>query len=153
MAWVRADTQGGYPGREEKRGLLVTMSEEADDSSAKTLLFTDIGVGGHEFEILSVYVEIATTATVGDRTIVVELLDAADDVVMAVEFGAVQAASGSAAWQASPNFAEVAGTYVHREPLPAGFFMTGTHKLKVYDKAAVDAAADDMKVHVTGRVR
>lgn len=103
-----------------------------------------------EWQILSVYVSLVTTATVGDRQLAVEVLSAEDVILAEVRAGVVQAASITRKYQFAPgvaqdiafrdsNYASVA--------LPPLILSAG-QKLRVRDKAAVAAAADDMDVHV-----
>jgi hypothetical protein len=104
---------------------------------------------GTEYQVLSVYVTLATTATVGNRQMVVRALDSSDNVIAEYVAGALQAASltyrylfGTVVDMTAVRDSTYLGVAMGAIALSAG------QKLRVYDKAEVDAAADDMVVRV-----
>ena len=129
----------------------ISLSEVALNDSNKDLVFdTNIGVGSY-LEITQIRIELTTTATMGNRLIVVELYTAAAadliyDVILAQSS---LAASLSRTWQLSVD-ADTAITTPQFVRLPANFNLHATQVLRIRDTAAVDAAADDMIVHING---
>lgn len=126
--------------------------EESSDDSDKTITVTT----GYEWEILSVWVELITTATAGNRQVVVELQDSASDVIGQFRAGAVQAASLTRYYQFGPGLAGLTSfldTDFLSTPLPVGLALPAGYKVRVYDKAAVAAAADDMIIQMIVRQR
>jgi len=100
----------------------------------------------------SVHVRLSTTATVGNRQIVLEVLTAAADVIFAVYAGVVQAASlvrrytmhvGSGHDAA---FMPAAAEGVAHIPIPNNLTIPAGGSLRIRDSAAIAAAADDMEV-------
>lgn len=103
-----------------------------------------------EYQILSVYVSLVTTATVGNRQMAVQALDASNNVLLGARAGVVQAASLTRAYSFAPGLPQDTAfrdTDYLGVSLPAIFLAPG-QKLRVYDKAAIAAAADDMTVRV-----
>ena len=99
---------------------------------------------------VSIHVELISTATVGNRQMALEFQDAANDVIAEVRAGAVQAASLTRKYLLSVTAVDLVAfrdtdwlsTPLPHVMLPAGF------QVRVFDKAAVDAAADDMVVQM-----
>lgn len=105
-----------------------------------------------EYQILSVYVSLATTATVGNRQMAVQALDSSDNILIGVRARVTQAASLTYTYNFAPGLSNDAATY-DTNPIYVGvampmIFLTAGQKLRVWDKAAVAAAADDMVVRV-----
>lgn len=130
----------------------IALSEVVVDDSNKELVFgTDVGVGKY-MEVQSIRIEFTATVTVGTRLLVVELLSAADDVLRQVILDANSlTASQSRTWELAPlnDPAVTAPQYVRMAPLA----IHAGQKLRIRDSAAIDAAADDMVVHVHGIAR
>jgi hypothetical protein len=102
-----------------------------------------------EYQVMSVYVSLVTTADVGNRQMVVQALDSSDNVIAGVRAGIVQAASLTRVYM----FGGVADMTAFRDTDYLGVAMAplclaAGQKLRVYDKAAIAAAADDMVVRV-----
>ena len=104
-----------------------------------------------EWQVLWIWVELATTATVGARQLVVQLQDSASDVIGEVRVGATQAASLTYYYQIGPGIADhtalrdtdyLMTPHMPTIVLPAGYIV------RVYDNNAVDAAADDMVIQM-----
>jgi hypothetical protein len=123
----------------------LSAEETADDSDKTFTVPTD-----YEWEVQAVLVEMTTTSTAGDRQLVVEFQDGSSDVVGQVRAGAVQAASLTRYYQFGQGLADLTAfrdtdylmTPLPKVVLPAGF------QVRILDKAAVDAAADDMIVQL-----
>ena len=122
------------------------QAEETADDSDKTFTVP----ASTEWMIQSIWVELTTTADVGDRQIEVCLTDDSDDVIGAIQASIVQAASLTYNYLFSLTGEELYalrdGTYLQTALsaiiLPAGF------KIRVWDNNAVAVAADDMVVQM-----
>ena len=98
-----------------------------------------------------IWVELTTTATAGDRQIVVQLQDAANDVIGEWRAGAVQAASLTRNYIFAPANADLTAfrdTDWIMTPFPPTIILPAGFQVRVYDNNAVDAAADDMVVQL-----
>jgi hypothetical protein len=130
--------------------MVDAASDEALNDSDKTII--DGVDTGRIFTVVMLRVELTTTATVGDRNVVVRVLDASDDVLFQFESGATQAASltRNYNWGAGlPQSGSFAGSTNMYCALPTGGIpLQAGEKLQVLDANAVDAAADDMQTHV-----
>lgn len=129
-----------YPGE------IKTLIDEALDDSDKEFTVP----AGKIWEILSVYVKLISTATVGNRRIVILLRDAANKVLSGCAAGATQAASLTYEYffgATLPAQAAVVNNML-LAPLPFGLQLTAGKKVRVYDVAAIAAAADDMTVNM-----
>lgn len=116
-----------------------------DDSDA-----TFVVPASTEYEILSIYVTLASTATAGNRLMSVQVLDASDNIIASLVAAVAQAASLTYRYLFGVGLADAVAvrdsTYV-TVSLPLLFLAAG-QKLRVFDKAAIAAAADDMTVRV-----
>lgn len=126
------------------RGILNWYKNETADSSNKTILTVPLG---HTYEIVSLLAKLVSSAVVGNRTLQVEILDYAPATIAKFDVGATQAASLTYTYQYGHGMqldatapALSMGLPILR--LPAGY------SIKVYDSAAVDAAADDLSIYV-----
>ncbi|MFQ5798844.1 MAG: hypothetical protein ACE5H0_09150 [Bacteroidota bacterium] len=119
--------------------------ETANDSDKTFTVDSD-----EEWRVKSIYVELVTTATTGDRQLVVEYQDAAADVIAEVRAGAVQAPSLTRKYLFAVGAIDLTSfrdTDFLMTPLPE-IMMTEGFKIRIYDIKAKDAAADDMEVHM-----
>ena len=95
-----------------------------------------------------VYVTLVSTATVGNRLITLEVIDESSNVIISISAGTTQAASLTRKYGfLQGQYREV--SFVNDElqvPLPMSLYIPAGYTLRVYDSAAVDAAADDMEV-------
>jgi hypothetical protein len=124
---------------------VALQADETANDSDKTFTVP----ASTEWEILSIWIELSTTATVGNRQIVVEMQDSTGDVIGKFLAGAVQLASLAREYEFAPMvqlMTAFVGTYLSF-PLPP-YFLSAGEKVRVYDSAAVDAAADDMIVQM-----
>lgn len=143
-AYVQPGTATTWDTSEVWRSALVS-SETTNDSDI-TLTVT----AGQEWQLLSIWVELVTTATVGNRQLSVVITDAADDVIARIDAGAVQAASLTRNYLFAVGVARELGfvnTAYLQVPLVPWILPAG-YKIRVYDSTAVDAAADDMVVQM-----
>lgn len=140
--WVQV---GALPDvRESWRESLIV--DEADNDSDKSFTVP----ATTEYQILGIWVELVTTATAGDRQLVVQWQDSAGDVIGEVRAGIVQAASLTRNYLFAMGVADQTAfrdTDHLTTALP--FLILGAGKiLRVYDNNAVAIAADDMNVQV-----
>lgn len=106
---------------------------------------------GVEYQVLSVYVSLTTdTGTAGNRQMAVNALDSSDNIIMAVRAGVTQAATLTRIYQFAPGMVQDAAfrdtDYVSVSMMP--MILGPGQKLRIFDKAAIAAAADDMVVRV-----
>jgi len=121
----------------------TVVNDTTADDSDKTFTIDK------RWRLISIFVSLVTSATVGNRQLTVQILDGSD-VVYEAHAGAVQAASGTVAYNFSEGNARetTAVNGVLDVPLPGNFALDPTYSIRVYDSAAIDAAADDMTVRV-----
>lgn len=104
-----------------------------------------------EWQILWVWVELTTTATVGNRQLAIELQDAAFDIIGVIRSDIVQAASLTRWYMFAPGMGDLAAfrdTTLLSTPIPNGLFLSAGQILRVWDNKAIAAAADDMIVQM-----
>lgn len=102
------------------------------------------------WEISHIYVNLATTATVGNRILTVEIQDESSNVVYKVVHAVTQAASLTYTYEyfaGAPREAAVVSNSL-MVPIPERLRVLHGHSIRIYDSAAVDAAADDMIVAI-----
>jgi|SRR3990170_7143801 len=103
-----------------------------------------------QWVLLSIWVELITTVTVGNRQVDVLITDASDNAICKAVAGAVQAASLTRVYIFAPLNPQETGftnTVMFRS-LPQGLALPAGYKVRVYDSAAIAAAADDMTVRI-----
>lgn len=137
---------------------IVTMPDSRESWRISTLSFTTADDSDNtftvpastEYQVLSVYVSLTTTSTAGNRQMVVQALDSSDNILIGARARVTQAASLSRVYNFAPGLPNDGGFYdtdylaVSLPPI----FLTAGQKLRVWDKAAIAAAADDMVVRV-----
>lgn len=127
----------------------LTLSQTADataDDSDKT--FT--APASRQWRVRSIGVRLVTTATVGNRQLDILITDGSDNLLIKLAAGAVQAASLTRDYTfapALPNDTAFANGAMARA-LPEGLVLPAGYKVRVYDSAAIDAAADDLTVRI-----
>lgn len=103
-----------------------------------------------EYQILSVYITLATSADVGARVMAVNATKSDDALIREYISPLTQAASLTYRYQLGqdmPNDAALVDTTLLRRTF-GPLFLTAGQKLRVYDRAAIAAAADDMTIQV-----
>jgi hypothetical protein len=121
-------------------------SDVTANNSAKTITVPRYGL----WAIKSIFVKLATTATVGNRQLRLSILTADNTVIFFTEALAVQAASLTYRYHfvpGVPNEDHNAKLWL-QNGLPADLKLPAGYKIKIEDTAAVAAAADDMDVHI-----
>lgn len=117
------------------------------NDSDKTLVVPD----GEMWHLNSIMVMLVTTATVGNRQILIEAKNTLGVVVGRISAGATQAAS------LTRYYMGMQGTYRETAfingdiqlPIPSDSFLPPGFSLRIYDSAAIDPAADGMTISVS----
>jgi len=126
---------------------LQLQAEETADDSDK--LFTV--PAGRIWQVMWIWIELTSTATVGDRQIEVLIRDSADDTVMQLQAGVTQAASLTYNYLFAPGMPDLGAlrdsTYL-TTPLPPTLILPAAYDIRIYDNNAVAAAADDMIIQM-----
>lgn len=126
---------------------LTLIADETLNDSDKTLTVP----ANTEYEVLWIYIELATTATVGARQIEIDFRDTADDVIGQIRPNATQAASLTYYYMVAPALANQPAVYDTdhlQTPLPPTIFLPAGYDIRIFDNNAVDAAADDMVIQM-----
>lgn len=126
---------------------IALQSDETADDSDKTFTVP----ASTEWQVLWIWVEFTSTATVGDRQLVVQIQDSAADVIGEIRVGTVQAASLTRNYMLGATLADLQAfrdTDWLCTPLQPGLMLQAGDILRVHDNNAVDAAADDMIVQM-----
>ena len=103
------------------------------------------------YQVLWVWVELTTSATVGNRQVAVEIQDAAADVIGQVRVGQVQAASLTRYYMLAPALADhlaFRDTDYLMTPMPSTLILGPQQVLRVFDQNIIDVNADDMVVQI-----
>lgn len=117
-----------------------TRDATANDSD-KTILTVPTG----KYVVLNhLYATLATTATVGNRLVKLVVTDGTNDVCV-VTAANVQAASLTWAYNWLKGGVGEASSLTELQCLPELILLAG-YTVRVYDSAAIDAAADDLTV-------
>jgi hypothetical protein len=126
-------------------GQLLLLQDLDDNDSDKSFTVP----AGKAYELLYGSVELISTATVGNRQLVIEITDGTE-IIYRIHAGTTQAASLTRHYLfGQGNVREtsfVDGTLM--TPLPTGLLLKPSYVIRVYDSGAVDAAADDMDVSI-----
>ncbi|MFQ5741985.1 MAG: hypothetical protein ACE5HV_00170 [Acidobacteriota bacterium] len=123
-------------------GKPVLQVDEALNDSDKTFTVP----ANTTWEILSLWAELTTTATVGNRQVALEIQDAAGDIIAQVRHGVTQAASLTRNYLFAPDVADLTA-FRDADYLSSAMprlILPESSIIRVFDKAAVDAAADDL---------
>ena len=100
---------------------------------------------GYLWHVLWIWLEVTTTATVGDRQIVVQLQDGAADVIGEFRARITQAASLTYNYMFGPSLAQdlaIYDTNFLTVPLVPGLILQAGQVIRVYDNNNVDADDD-----------
>jgi hypothetical protein len=127
-------------------GIVEQQSNVTDDDSDKTFTVP----AGFMWDILSVNIKLTSSADAGNRQICLEVTDGTN-VILSIMAGIVQAASLTRYYnfyKNAPNLTAFIDTDYLSNPLPDGLVLLPGYTLRVYDKAAIAAAADDMHVRI-----
>lgn len=123
------------------------VSDEAANDSDKSLTVP----AGYWDQVLWIWVELTTTADAGTRQLVVEIQDAATDVIAQWRAGVTQAASLTYYYCFAPSNADLTAmrdTDYMMTPIPPTLILLPGYIVRVYDNNAIQAAADDMVIQM-----
>jgi len=127
---------------------ILLVSDEAVDDSDKTITVP----AGYEYQVLWIWIELATDATVGARQLQIDLRDAADDVIGQFRPGVTQAASLTRYYMFGPSLADLLGfrdTDYLMTPMPPTVFLPAGYDIRIFDNNAVAAAGDDLVIQLS----
>jgi hypothetical protein len=144
---AQVTTYAGRNFRQDAGAQRFTSTDSAADDSDKTITVPT----GEVWRVENVFVTNVTSADAGNRQMTVLVADPAAVTLLIAKAVAVQTASGTEYYNFSPTYGtatETPATF-HFIPLPTCTLDAGA-TIRVYDSAAIAAAADDMTVTVTG---
>lgn len=104
-----------------------------------------------EWEVRSIFIKLVSSGTAGNRQITVQFRDGSDNVVMEMRAGIVQTASLTRYYQYGidlPYQTTFVSTDLLLSPLPKDIILPAGYDIRIWDNAAVDAAADDMHIQM-----
>lgn len=133
--------------------LLVNLGWTPDLQSDENLNDSDKSFtvpASTEWRVKWIYVELTTTATAGNRQMEIQIQDDAADVIARLVCGDVQAASLTRYYLFAPNVAELTAerdTDKFSTLMPE-WILPASYVVRVWDNAAVDAAADDLIIQM-----
>lgn len=125
---------------------ITQQADAAANDSDKTLTVP----AGKSWGLRSIFAELVSTATGGNRQLDVLLTDPSDNVVAKCVAGAVQAASLTRDYVFAPQHPQEAAftNGLMLRALAGDVVLPAGYKVRVYDSAAIDAAADDLTVRL-----
>lgn len=102
-----------------------------------------------EWDVQHIHAELISSATAGNRRMAIEIQDASANTLALVQAGVVQAASLTRNYNFGPGLADQAAfvTDTLNSALPKLRLGPG-EVIRVFDIAAIDAAADDLVVRI-----
>ncbi len=124
--------------------LVSRVNDATPNDSDKTFTVPD----GYLWKLNSMLVTLVTSADVGNRQIVIEAKNELGAIVGRMSAGAVQAASTTRYYSIMQGIYRET-SFVNNDiqiPLPMDTYLPAGYSLRVYDSAAIAAAADDMTV-------
>jgi len=101
-------------------------------------------------QVLWIWLEYTSDANVGDRQIIVEILDDENDLIAEFRAGSVQAASLTRNYMFAPSLADLTAfrdTDYLQTPLPPTLILDGSYTIRVRDNNNV-SALDDMALQI-----
>jgi hypothetical protein len=132
----------------------IVLSEEVVATFPKALVWptdvpTGVQIGQEAYEVLGVRAELTATATVGNRKIKVQVLDAADDDVVAEFVGAATTTAGNSSISEFSNLGSGSGLVgtVNFERMVGVVAFKGMKLLVTSDAAPTDVL-DTLIVHI-----
>lgn len=122
------------------------QADEGANDNDKTITVT----AGQQWQILWLWIEYTSDANAGDRQLVVEIQDSANDVIAQFRVGVTQAASLTYYYMLAAALADLTAlrdTDYLMTPLPPTLILQPGDQIRVYDNNNV-SAADDMVVQM-----
>jgi len=126
-------------------GAPLILSNVALNDSDKT--FGPVPAG-HMYVLDSIYVNLATSATVGDRLLEINILNSSSAVKYLNRAVSVAAAGVTRVYNMAPVLNNVAVAGIVNNMNLTAHPLTEGDTIRIYDVSAVDAAADDMLVYI-----
>lgn len=127
------------------------QADELADDSDKSFTVPASAV----WEIAHIWIEYTSTATVGNRLVAIEIQDSAADIVGRFTAGIVQTASLTRYYTFAPGVPDLTAfrnTSYLSNPVPL-LQLPASYIVRIYDIAAIAAAADDMIVQMLVKQR
>ena len=127
--------------------VLSQQSDATADDSDKTFTVP----AGKVWFVKAIGATLVTTATVGNRQLDVLLTDDSDNTLIKYAAGAVQAASLTRYYYFAPLHPQdtsFSGAGIMYRALAGDLALPAGYKIRIYDSAAIAAAADDLTVRV-----
>lgn len=124
------------------------VAEETLNDSDKVISVTTNMV----WQIMGIWIELATSAVAGNRVIRIEIRDTEDDVIYQEQAVNAQLASTTEYYNGRPTESlegskeNIAAR--HFISLPKPLELPSSFDIRIYDKDAIDAAADDMVIQM-----
>jgi hypothetical protein len=104
------------------------------------------------WHILTMWIELTTSDSAGNRQIEVHVLDTSSDVIFGLRTPLVQAASLTYYYGFSPGTGHedtgIMDTDFAHAPLPTTFLIDGKWRLKFFDNSTTDLDSDVWQVHI-----
>jgi hypothetical protein len=123
------------------------VSDETLDDNDKTVITVPTG---EEIQILWIWVEFVTTATVGNRQLAIQIQDSDSDIIGEFRPGIVQAASLTRYYMFGCALADM-GSFRDTDylscPIAPTLILSGGNKIRIYDNNNVDSD-DDLIVQI-----
>jgi len=116
---------------------VTLVSDETAADNDKTITVP----AGTEYQVLWIWVECTSTASVGDRQLEIDFRDATDDVIGQVRPGVVQAASLTRYYMFAPALADLTDfrdTDYLMTPLPPTTFLSAGQDIRIFDNNNVN---------------
>ncbi len=123
------------------------ISEVTVNDSDKSIAVT----ASRHWEIQFIWVDFTTTGDAGTRQIVVELQDGSSNVLMIMAAGVTQGISVTRKYLFSsdvPDLVAFRDTDTLTTPIPSGIILPAGFVIRIYDRAVIQVAADDMVIRM-----
>jgi len=147
MSYIDLKKSAGGVGITLESGERKTLALDAGLNDSDKIFAVPVG---KQWDIHGVYVSLATTATAGNRQMEITIDDSANT-VWQFDAGAVQAANLTYKYLFAPSLpvSALVGTTL-TGPLPQPLRIRDFWRVRLRDRLAIDAAADDMTVVIVG---
>ena len=120
--------------------------EETLNDSDKTFTIPSTEI----WQILYIRCELDTSATGGDRKLVIHVRDDDDDILYSIRPHVSQANVGGRNYNFAPGNPLETDFYLNEilTPIPNLLFLLPSYSLRIYDSAAIDPTADDLTIQM-----
>lgn len=127
---------------------IAVIEDVALNDSDKTLTVP----AGTRWALMSCHVRLVSTAVAGNRQLAILITDASDNTLLRYVSGGTQAASITMDYNFAPGHPNETGAASNNgnqlRALAEGLKLPPGYKVRVFDSAAIDAAADDLTVRL-----